>query len=223
MSERDHPTLSVNARQRLEACEAVIDQGLRTFFEVGKALTEIRDDRLYQENYQSFEGYCLERWNISRPHAYRLIDAAEVVQNLSPIGDIPLHESQLRPLKGLSPEQQRDIWAKATAKSPNPTASEVQAAVGSLADGETQPASKDGRVTVSLGTIECPMSPEDTLYSLGHDYERQVCKLIETRAETQSEIRALIVYLSTDLDLRKASIRDYFAPKTKDDLEASIL
>jgi hypothetical protein len=208
-------TLSVDARKRLETCEAVIAQGLRTFYEVGSALLEIRQNRLYRETHETFESYCRERWAMPQQSATRLIRAAETVNNLKsePIGSVPNHESQVRPLTALSAEQQREAWARATATTPNPTAAQVQVAVASLANGETQSVSKDDRVTISLGTVICQMSPEDALYSIGYDYERQVCNLIEGRAETVDEIQALIAYLSTDLDLRKASIRDYFNNK----------
>jgi hypothetical protein len=43
-----------------------------------------------------------------------------VVNNLSPIGDIrPTHESQVRPLAGLEPEQQREAWNAAVKSAPN--------------------------------------------------------------------------------------------------------
>jgi hypothetical protein len=74
--------------------------GLQTFMEIGEALLEIRDSRLYRANFKTFEEYCRERWKMSKPQAYRLVDAAEVSKNLSPIGDIqPTHESQVRPLQ----------------------------------------------------------------------------------------------------------------------------
>ena len=57
-----------------------------------------------------FEDYCRERWGWSRAHAYRQIDAAKVSKNLSPIGDIPITESQARPLTQLEPEQQVNEW-----------------------------------------------------------------------------------------------------------------
>jgi len=51
---------------------------------------------------------------MSRPRAYRLMEAAEVNSNLSPIGDIvPASESQLRPLTSLAPEDQRTVWTQA--------------------------------------------------------------------------------------------------------------
>ena len=66
----------------------------------------------------TFEEYCKERWGMNRAHAYRLIDAAEVVNNLSPIGDIPANESQARPLTALrdNPELQRAAWERARKK-----------------------------------------------------------------------------------------------------------
>lgn len=48
---------------------------------------------------------------MQRAHAYRLIEAAEVRQNLSPMGDIlPANERQARPLTELEPEAQRLAW-----------------------------------------------------------------------------------------------------------------
>jgi hypothetical protein len=39
-----------------------------------------------------------------------MIEAARVVENLLPIGNIPQTESQARELLGLEPEQQREAW-----------------------------------------------------------------------------------------------------------------
>ena len=71
---------------------------------------EIRDSGLYKQ-YGTFEKYCKERWGYARQVAYRLIDSAKVMQNLSPMGDIPPeNERQTRPLTSLPPEQQREAW-----------------------------------------------------------------------------------------------------------------
>lgn len=45
-----------------------------------------------------------------RRNADRLIQAAEVAENLRPIGLIPQTESQARPLTRLEPEVQREVW-----------------------------------------------------------------------------------------------------------------
>jgi hypothetical protein len=81
----------------------------------GMALIEIRERKLYRDvlGYDTFEMYCKERWDFKRAHAYRLIDSAIVLENVSPIGDIkPTSESQARPLTKLEPEQQKEAWQK---------------------------------------------------------------------------------------------------------------
>jgi hypothetical protein len=84
-------------RQRLTKLETKIRAGLKTFVEVGNALLEIRNSKLYRLDYATFEDYCRARWHISRPRAYQLIKAAETVGNLSTKVDIPLanNESQV--------------------------------------------------------------------------------------------------------------------------------
>jgi hypothetical protein len=84
-------------RTRLAELEQVVDRGLQTFLEVGQALREIRDSRLYREDYSTFEAYLDERWGMSRSRGYRLIDAAAVAELVSPMGDIP-NERQAREL-----------------------------------------------------------------------------------------------------------------------------
>ncbi|MHB8522861.1 MAG: hypothetical protein ACYDH9_19165 [Limisphaerales bacterium] len=110
--------LSREEEQGLSRCEAVIRTGWESFVEVGAALAHIRDQRLYRQHHKTFEAYCRRKWAYGRQYAYRLIGAAEVVKHLSPIGDIqkPTHESQVRPLIGLKPEQVREAWKKAATK-----------------------------------------------------------------------------------------------------------
>jgi hypothetical protein len=71
-------------RPEIEKLESTIANGLKAFYEVGMALLEIRDRKLYkQHGYTQFEAYCQERWGMKRAHAYRLIGSAIVVQNVS--------------------------------------------------------------------------------------------------------------------------------------------
>lgn len=97
----------------LRECEATIERGLATFVEVGQALLAIRDERLYRERHKTFEDYCQERWGWKRAHAYRQIEAAQVVRNLSPMGDTPTNERQARVLAPLTTDRQRELWGKA--------------------------------------------------------------------------------------------------------------
>lgn len=112
--------LNLHEQQRLQAYEAIIAAGLPTFAEVGAALLAIRDEALYRQTHGTFQSYCTEKWGMSRQHAFRLMEAAEVVENLSPIGDIlPTNEAQVRALVCLEPEEQRTVWAASVATAPN--------------------------------------------------------------------------------------------------------
>jgi len=108
----DCGALTTSELQTLSACEQTIDAGLKTFVAVGEALLTIRDQRLYRHAYVTFEEYCGERWGISRPRAYQMIDAAQVVGRLSTIVDIPIpsNEAQARPLASLPPDLQPVAW-----------------------------------------------------------------------------------------------------------------
>ncbi len=111
----DETALTAPEASELAQYETVIKQGLRTFAEVGSALLAIRDGRLYRDGSgRTFEMYCKERWGMRRAHAYRLIESAGVMDNLSPIGDRPATESQARPLAALSADEQPAAWTAAT-------------------------------------------------------------------------------------------------------------
>lgn len=83
------------------------------FIEVGAALSAIRDAKLYRADFATFEDYCKARWGMARSKAYRYIEAAEVAGHLSPIGDIPARESQVRPLAALPRDEQPAAWERA--------------------------------------------------------------------------------------------------------------
>ena len=68
--------MSIRESQRLEELEKLIAKGQKTFVEVGLALAEIRDLRLYKREYSGFEEYCRKKWGWTKQHAYRLIEAA---------------------------------------------------------------------------------------------------------------------------------------------------
>ena len=100
------------SNRRLAQLEAVIKNYRQDFYSVGKALKEIRDGRHYHRlSFKSFESYVRIRWDMGRSHAYRLIEAASVIDNLSPIGELlPKNEAQLRPLTKLDAFSQRRLW-----------------------------------------------------------------------------------------------------------------
>jgi hypothetical protein len=98
--------------KRLENLESVIKKYRQDFSSVGEALKEIRDGRHYNKlSFKTFENYVTVRWDMGRSHAYRLIEAFVVIDNLSPIGDIlPRNEAQARPLTKLNLFTQKKVW-----------------------------------------------------------------------------------------------------------------
>lgn len=109
---------------RLSLCESVIEKGLNTFVEVGNALFEIRNNKLYRDKFTTFESYCRDRWNLKRQRAYELMDAAAIVNTLSEISDtneqdsqvsiiVPTKESHAAALSKVPEEFRSEVWEKA--------------------------------------------------------------------------------------------------------------
>ena len=100
----------------------------KAFFEAGKALTELRDRRLYRSTHKTFEEYCRDRFGHSRQQSNYLIAAADVYENLTTIGCqnvvdekltanrsqiLPTNERQVRPMTKLEPQEQQEVWLRA--------------------------------------------------------------------------------------------------------------
>jgi hypothetical protein len=123
--------LSTTEAKELERCEAVIERGLETFLEVGTALCEIRDRRLYRAAHGTFEAYCRERWGMSRIHAHRMIEGSKVAESLLPTGNIPATERVARALTALPAAERQPVWdcAVESAKGGKVTTTHVRRAV----------------------------------------------------------------------------------------------
>jgi hypothetical protein len=144
LPQEDNPataTITVSAIEVPELTEAEESDRLhlerkveRAFFEAGKALAELRDRRLYRSTHKTFEEYCKDRFGFERRHPYRLIEAAEVIDNLrkmcpnwtqnetgsenvepnsQSLQILPTAEGQVRPLTKLEPQQQQEAWQTA--------------------------------------------------------------------------------------------------------------
>ena len=73
--------LTVSDAVRLKQLETTITKGSKAFIEVGLALAEIRDSKLYRVHFSTFEKYCEAKWNWSKQHVYRLIECAPVAES----------------------------------------------------------------------------------------------------------------------------------------------
>ncbi|MEH1835527.1 MAG: hypothetical protein V7L29_26605 [Nostoc sp.] len=128
ISQQEDPgsaTITVTAVEVPELTEEEISDRLhlerkveRAFFEAGKALTELRDRRLYRSTHGTFEEYCRDRFGYSRRQPYLLMEAAVIFDNLLENCDrndhiLPTNEWQIRPLSKLDPDIQPEAWEQA--------------------------------------------------------------------------------------------------------------
>jgi hypothetical protein len=95
------PQLTLSEGSRLAELEAVVERGFQTFIDVGQALQEIRDGRLYRATHATFAEYCRERFGFSDSRGRQLIAAAKTVTDVT--------------LRGL-PAPQTEGEARATAR-----------------------------------------------------------------------------------------------------------
>jgi len=128
---------------RLTELEGVIEKNLKAFYEVGAALLEIRESKLYKDTHTTFEDYCRDRWDMTRDYAYKLIGSSQVVSNLGNVDNClqkPSTESQARPLTRLSAPLQKEAWERAVETAPEGkvTARHVQNVVREIEGIETE-------------------------------------------------------------------------------------
>ena len=131
MTDTEPDALTSDEATRLQQLEVVIDQGVRGFTNVGQALLEVRDSRLYRASYDTFHEYCRKRWGFGRSYAHEIMQAAEAARAVSGLPDTPMPRNarvaaELAPLRD-DPDELRDTW-KATVKEhgPAPTAAQVR-------------------------------------------------------------------------------------------------
>lgn len=109
--------LNDEEQELFEECEIDIQKNLRGTFILGYRLEQIRDQKLYRgEGYTSFETYCKKRWDFSKTHANRHIQAYLCEQHLQSVKDVevyvPTKESEVRFIADLKPEQWVEVAAK---------------------------------------------------------------------------------------------------------------
>ena len=103
------PPLRRPERERLVMLEERIERGRQAFIDVGEALSEIRDQRLYRETHTTFEDYLSERWGMSRRHGYRALEAFSVARNVPSMTRERLSATHLSALAPLPPERQAEV------------------------------------------------------------------------------------------------------------------
>ena len=105
-------TLSDAEYIKLLTYEEVVAMAHASWFEAGRALTQIRDQELWRGAYPGFDEYCVRRWQFGRSKVYYLMGAASVCDTLKTVPGLPVpeFESQLRALVRLAPEKRIEAW-----------------------------------------------------------------------------------------------------------------
>jgi hypothetical protein len=101
---------------------------------------------LYEKNgwealgYKSWRDCVKAEFHVGQAYLYRQLEAARIEKEVSPIGENPIPESQLRPLTKLEPEQQVQAWQQAVETAPNGkvTAKHVKEVVNEITGEVTQ-------------------------------------------------------------------------------------
>lgn len=90
----------IKNKEELEKLENIIKTNISAFYEVGRALMEIRNSELYKKvlGYATFEEYCKTRWDFTDRYARYILNSTKTVENLKQIGTmVPVTERQTRP------------------------------------------------------------------------------------------------------------------------------
>jgi hypothetical protein len=126
----DSIALTAQERSRLNELEEIVGTHLEAFLTVGRALCEIRNRRLFRQEFATWEDYCTRKWGFGYSRANELIRSTEIAEGLlsgpaAPGGDAPLppdlSPATLRPLQKLDPPLQSACWRLAARITEHPT------------------------------------------------------------------------------------------------------
>ena len=182
-------SLTVSEANRLTELETTIEKGLQTFVEVGNALLEIRDSRLYRRTHSTFEQYVKERFKMTDRRARQLMDSAEVIENLNTGTTVPFpsSESVTGPLTELPPEEQKETWKEAVETAPNgkpPTAEHVKKVIKKKKKGlPASPSQESATVTRDVPEpgswsriVPEPSKPGEPLHDVAESVRQTILK-----------------------------------------------
>jgi hypothetical protein len=171
--------LELSEGVRLLKLEKIISRGKLSFIEVGEALEEIRDKKLYRAKYDTFEEYCLKKWGWTSSYGRRLLNANKVAKSV-PMGTVST-ERQARALAKVEPENRASVIEKAK-ESGAVTAKSITAAA------------KTAESTIELDNEGFPVPQQSMQYWKRRDE-------IQALLNALSEIRGRVTAAQTNKDL----------------------
>ena len=70
-------------KDRLVDLEITIEKGFKSFHDVGDALEEVKNSKLYRGEFETFDEYCRVKWNMGVGYAYKIISSNKTFRQLS--------------------------------------------------------------------------------------------------------------------------------------------
>ncbi len=187
-SSQKNSTLRIRKTSRYEILKDKIRTWWNDRLAIGESLKEIRDGKLYKDEYPNFEDFCFEEFELKHSQAYGLIAAVEVKESLKPsaMAERITNERQARALAPVPAERRAEVLQAVVEKGAVTARAikQIAQANGHTAKKETKPTSKD--------KIGCPIPNEvlsdwreaesfDDLLKQVHRIKLRVDKALEER------------------------------------------
>ncbi len=207
MSVSDRALQADNRKRHDELCK-LFETEFKRFLGHGETLRKIKALGAYKETHKTFEAFVKFRFGIDRTYAHRLIDSAEVKENLLPIGneiELPQTESQYREVAKAPPEKQaevvRKVAEKAAEENRKPTAKDYKKLVGELVYEDVEsPGDDDEAIAVTPLKGKATLTPEEQTKAnrkLAKDYIAKAVNAVDDyhAAKPNQNRRASVVKL----------------------------
>src|ERR1051326_1918 len=115
---RVKPSRSISKQSRYEVLKEKIRTWWHDRLKIGEHLQEIRDGKLYKDEYSNFEDFCIQEFDLKHTQAYALISAVHVKESLKPsaMAEEITNERQARALKPVPVEHRAQVVERAAEK-----------------------------------------------------------------------------------------------------------
>lgn len=173
ISELTSGPLTPDQRIRKNKYEAKIRTHIASFWEAGEALMGMHDERLYREDFATFEAYCDARWGFSDRHARRLIFGANVVGIIGPVGP-QVKERAIREFAAIEPDEYQPTWEQVVeaSKGGKISATLVKRVIKAATGAAIEIVQTQGNVTIAQASI--PLVEASVTEQIAETQSRQI-------------------------------------------------
>ena len=152
-------TLTADEQATRDRLERTVETGVAAslaVLEAGKALHELRTRELYRDTHRTWEKYVEERFKMTRRRADQMVAYAGLHAAVEETGTrVPdsVSETTIRPLAGLSMEDQVDAFREAADSSEGVTKATIRRAAAKRKKGKTKAIPKERRFRVPGASV----------------------------------------------------------------------